>query len=188
MLVYVLNKNGEPLMPCKTSRARKLLVGGKVKVVCRTPFTIKLLFGSTGYKQEVTVGMDTGSKTIGCAAISNGKVIYQSEVQLRQDVSKKMQQRKMYRRSRRGRKTRLPASCRWWRKPSALLPPSAPCTQAVVTVSLPWAKSPRTNTSGRHSNGWARSTRHGFCIRSIPGVRWHTVRRSSILNTRRKTN
>ncbi len=33
---------------------------------------------------------------------------------------------------------------------SALLPPSAPCTQAVVTVSLPWAKSPRTNTFGRH--------------------------------------
>jgi hypothetical protein len=39
--------------------------------------------------------MDTGSKTIGCAATANGKVVYQSEVQIRQDVSKKMEQRRV---------------------------------------------------------------------------------------------
>ena len=50
--------------------------------------------------------MDTGNKKIGCAAITNNKVVYQSEVELRDDVSRKMQQRKMYRGTRRGRKNR----------------------------------------------------------------------------------
>lgn len=42
----------------------------------------------------------------------NGQVVYQSEIQIRQDVSKKMQARKMYRRIRRGRKTRY-RPARW---------------------------------------------------------------------------
>ncbi len=106
MLVYVKNQNGKPLMPCKPSKARKLLREGKAKVLRTTPFTIKLLFGSSGYTQPVIAGIDSGSKVVGCAAIANGKVVYQSEIQLRQDVSKKMDQRRMYRRTRRGRKTR----------------------------------------------------------------------------------
>jgi len=93
-------------MPCKPSKARKLLSEGKARVLRTTPFTIKLLFGSSGYTQPVIAGMDSGSKVVGCAAIANGNVLYQSEVQLRQDVSKKMDQRRMYRRTRRGRKTR----------------------------------------------------------------------------------
>ena len=59
-------------MPCKPQKARKLLAGGKAKVVSRTPFIIKLNYGSTGYKQPLTGGMDTGSKTVGCAVIGLG--------------------------------------------------------------------------------------------------------------------
>jgi len=106
MLVYILNHNGEPLMPCLPQKARKLLNENKAKVIKRTPFTLKLLHGSAGYKQPIIAGMDTGSKTIGCAAIANDQVLYQSEVVLRTDVSKKMQQRAMYRRTRRSRKCR----------------------------------------------------------------------------------
>ncbi len=106
MIVFVLNKHGEPLMPCKPQKARILLKYGDAKVVKRTPFTIKLLGGSAGYKQTLVAGIDTGSKTIGCAVVGLGKVIYQSQVALRQDVSKKMEQRAMYRRNRRGRKCR----------------------------------------------------------------------------------
>jgi hypothetical protein len=61
MLVFVLNQKREPLMPCKPSKAKKLLKEGKAKVVNRTPFTIKLIFGSSGYKQPVIAGMDSGS-------------------------------------------------------------------------------------------------------------------------------
>ena len=63
--VYVLNKHGEPLMPCSPRKARLLLKQKKACVIKRTPFTIKLLYGSTGYKQPVTLGVDAGSKHIG---------------------------------------------------------------------------------------------------------------------------
>jgi 5-methylcytosine-specific restriction endonuclease McrA len=117
MCVYVINKNGNPLMPCKPAKAKHLLKAGKAKVIKRTPFTIKLLWDCEENTQEVVAGMDTGSKTIGCAATANGKVVYQSEVQIRQDVSKKMEQRRMYRRIRRGRKTRY-RKARWQNRAS----------------------------------------------------------------------
>ncbi|KHD08119.1 HNH endonuclease [Candidatus Thiomargarita nelsonii] len=117
MLVFVLNQHSKPLMPCKPSKAKKLLKASKAKVVNRTPFTISLLFGSSGYKQPITAGMDTGSQKIGVAAIANGQVIYQSEIEIRQDISKKMQQRQMYRRTRRGRKTRY-RPARWLNRAS----------------------------------------------------------------------
>lgn len=112
MLVFTQNNKGKRLMPCKPSKARKLLKEGKAKVIRKIPFTIKLLFGSSGYTQPIIAGMDTGSKVIGVCAMSIGKVLYQSEVYLREDVSAKMQQRRMYRRTRRSRKTRY-RPARW---------------------------------------------------------------------------
>lgn len=106
MYVYVINKNGNPLIPCSPAKAKHLLKANKAKCVRKTPFTIKLLWDCEENKQEVVAGMDTGSKTIGCAVVTNGKVVYQSEVQIRQDVSRKMKRRKMYRKNRRSRKTR----------------------------------------------------------------------------------
>ena len=41
--VYVLNKHGEPLMPCSPRKVRLLLKQKKACVIKRTPFTIKLL-------------------------------------------------------------------------------------------------------------------------------------------------
>lgn len=112
MLVYCINREGKPLMPCRPQKARKLLKEGKAQVIRKTPFTVKLLYGSTGYRQPVVAGMDTGSVKIGCTAVANGRVVYQSEVHLRNDVHKKMLRRKQYRRSRRSRKTRY-RSARW---------------------------------------------------------------------------
>ena len=55
----------------------------------------------------MTLGVDTGSGTIGTAvADEEGNVLYMSEVQVRNDISKKMTQRAKYRRNRRNRKTR----------------------------------------------------------------------------------
>ena len=106
MYVYVISKSGKPLMPCKPAKARKLLKSGRAKCIKRTPFTIKLLFDCEENVQEVIAGMDTGSKTIGIACISNGKVVYQSETILRNDIKIKMDRRRKYRRTRRGRKCR----------------------------------------------------------------------------------
>lgn len=104
-------------MPCKPQKARKLMAGGQAKVIRRTPFTIQLLHGASGYVQPLTCGMDTGSQHVGCAVIGLDKVIYQSQIALRQDVSRKMQQRSMYRRTRRGRKCRY-RPVRWLNRAS----------------------------------------------------------------------
>ena len=97
MLVYVLNKNKEPLMPCKPAKARKLLKMNKAKVIQKKPFTIQLLYGSSGYKQEISLGVDTGSKFIGLSATTEKKELYASTVELRNDIVKLNSDRKQYR-------------------------------------------------------------------------------------------
>jgi len=86
MLVYVINQHGKPLMPCKPQKARKLLRENKAKVVNRTPFTIQLLYGSTGYTQPITLGVDAGSKTVGLSASTEKKELYALEATLRNDI------------------------------------------------------------------------------------------------------
>ena len=106
MFVYVLNKNGEALMPCKPQKARKLLKNNKAKVVNRTPFTIRLLYGSSGYKQDINLGVDAGSKYIGLSATTEKNELFKAEVELRQDISKLLENRRILRRNRRSRKLR----------------------------------------------------------------------------------
>ena len=68
MCVYVINQRKQPLMPTTPQKARKLLKSGKAKVVKREPFTIQLLYTSGEAKQEINLGVDAGSKTIGLSA------------------------------------------------------------------------------------------------------------------------
>lgn len=106
-MVYVISKENKPLMPCSNVIARLLLKQGKAKVKSKQPFTIKLLYETTNYAQNLTLGVDTGSGTIGAAvATNNGKIVYASEVVVRNDITDKMTQRAKYRRNRRDRKTR----------------------------------------------------------------------------------
>ena len=106
MQVYVLNKHGQPLMPCSPAKARRLLEADKAKVIKRTPFTIQLLYGSTGYKQPVILGVDAGSKTIGLSASTESEEVFSAEVTPRNDVVKNLSTRREFRRARRNRKTR----------------------------------------------------------------------------------
>lgn len=106
MLVFVINKHNKQLMPCKQSKARKLLKEKKAKIVYYNPFTIQLLYGSSGYIQEVNVGIDLGAKYIGVAIQSENKVIAKGEIELRDDVKSNLETKKIYRKSRRNRKTR----------------------------------------------------------------------------------
>lgn len=106
MLVYVLNKHGKPLMPCKPRKARKLLEQEKATVVKRTPFTIQLKYGSSGYTQPVSLGVDAGTKRIGLSATTEDRVLFEGEVQLRTDIQKLLAARRALRSARRHRKTR----------------------------------------------------------------------------------
>lgn len=105
-MVYVISKNGEPLMPCENVVARLLLKDGKAKVKKRCPFTIQLTYDSDEYVQEIVLGQDTGSRHIGTACIGNDRVLYQSNVELRDDIKSNMDSRRQTRMNRRNRKTR----------------------------------------------------------------------------------
>ena len=108
MVVYVLDLNGQPLMPTvRFGKVRRLLRDKKAKVVRRCPFTIRLLYETkTNVVQDCYCGVDTGSKHIGVAVVGNDKVLYQSQTELRNNIKKKIDARRAYRRNRRSRKTR----------------------------------------------------------------------------------
>ena len=107
-VVYVKSKDGKTLMPTSPVIARLMLKQGRAKVIRRDPFQIKLSYKTDNeYRQPCTRGIDTGSGTLGSAAVTDdGKVLYMSEVELRNDIKNKMDARRKYRRSRRNRKTR----------------------------------------------------------------------------------
>lgn len=98
-------------MPCKPQKARKLLKEGKAKVVKHEPFTIQLFYGSSSYKQPITLGIDTGSVHIGASASTKKQELYASETVMRSgdgkaSIVRLLAKRLELRRSRRNRKTR----------------------------------------------------------------------------------
>ena len=108
-MVYVLNKQGKPLMPCKEAKARNLLKQNKAKLVKYEPFTIQLLFDCENQTQEVNLGIDAGSKHIGVSATTGKQVLYEADVELRNDIVDKLSSRRAARRTRRNRLRYRPA-------------------------------------------------------------------------------
>ena len=119
-MVYVISQENKPLMPCSNPIARLLLKQGRAKVKKREPFTIKLTYETTNYTQDLTLGVDAGSGTIG-AAVSNdkGEIFYMSEVVVRNDIVYRMTRRSKYRRNRRNRKTRY-RKARWLNRKNSI--------------------------------------------------------------------
>ncbi len=111
MYVYVLDVNGQPLMPTrKIGKVRHLLKSKKAIVVNRCPFTIQLLYKTKGYTQDINLGIDSGSKTIGVSATTEKNVLFEAEVTLRNDIVDLLSLKRQFRRSRRSRKLRYRAS------------------------------------------------------------------------------
>ena len=109
-MVYVLNNLGQPLMPTSDYRkVRLLLKENKAIVVKRTPFTIRLTIRTKNYKQPIVLGIDAGSKTIGCSAATENKELFAAEIKPRNDVVDLISTRREFRRSRRNRTTRCRA-------------------------------------------------------------------------------
>lgn len=94
-------------MPTKNhAKVRILLSCGKATVKKRCPFTIQLTYETPNHTQEVVLGVDAGSKTVGVSASTNKKELYAAEVILRNDIVDLLSTRRGYRRNRRSRKTR----------------------------------------------------------------------------------
>ena len=103
-MVYVQDINGEPLMPTtRHGKVRRLLKENKAVVVELCPFTIRLTYITTNYKQEVTLGVDAGTRHIGLSATTKSNELYASEVILRSDIVDLLSARREQRRTRRGR-------------------------------------------------------------------------------------
>lgn len=106
-MIYVRSKEGKALMPSERGgRIGYLLRHGKAHVVSRVPFVVQLDYESTTYTQEVSLGIDAGSKHIGVSASSEKKELLAAQVELRSDVTKLLSSRRELRRTRRNRKTR----------------------------------------------------------------------------------
>lgn len=106
-MVYVLNLDGQPLMPTERhDKVRRLLKAGKAKIIKRCPFTIQLLYQTGNITQNINLGIDAGSKHIGVSATTQNKVLYESDIELRTDTTKLIATRRETRRTRRNRKTR----------------------------------------------------------------------------------
>ena len=103
--VYVISENNEPLMPTKRfGNVRRMLKEKRAKVVQTKPFTIKLLFETTNYTEDLVLGIDTGRTNISIT-VSNkntGEALYSSELETRnKEVPKLMSDRKSFRGQRR---------------------------------------------------------------------------------------
>lgn len=106
-MIYVRSKDGKALMPSERGgRIGYLLRHGKGHVVSRVPFVVQLDYESTTYTQEVSLGIDAGSKHIGVSASSEKKELLAAQVELRNDVVNLLSTRRELRRTRRNRKTR----------------------------------------------------------------------------------
>lgn len=103
-MVYVQDINGKSLMPTtRHGKVRRLLKDKKAVVVNLCPFTIKLMYITSDYKQEIVLGVDAGTKHVGLSATTKSKELYSSEVILRSDIVDLLSTRRELRRTRRSR-------------------------------------------------------------------------------------
>lgn len=106
--VCVLDQNGKPLMPTKRlGKVYRLLKTKKAHIVSYEPFTIQLDYEpDTHVIQPMTLGVDSGAIHSGYSVANEQREFYSSEVIARDNISYRISDRRMYRQTRRSRKTR----------------------------------------------------------------------------------
>jgi hypothetical protein len=110
MKVFVLNNEGNPLMPTSAKRARKMTANGNAVVVSHSPFVIRLTRASKNYKQKIVLGIDPGYSYIGISAVTTKEELLSWTIEQEgagtknsNPTSKRLADRAMYRRDRRSR-------------------------------------------------------------------------------------
>ena len=108
--VFVLNVDGEPLTPCKPSKARKLLKGKQAKPVWNKfgMFGIQMLRRVGNKHPETKHGYDIGTKFEGHAIVCGreGNLCVMWKLPDKKDIVKKKEEQKRLRRARRWRNCR----------------------------------------------------------------------------------
>jgi 5-methylcytosine-specific restriction endonuclease McrA len=143
MAVYVLDKQGHPLMPCSEKRARLLLERGRARVHRQMPFVIRLTdrLQSESQTQPLSIKIDPGSKFTGIAVVrqQHKQVFVLSLIELVHRgamIKKALLQRAGYRRRRRSQnlRYRAPRFNNRTRKAGWL----APSLQHRVDTTMSW--------------------------------------------------
>jgi 5-methylcytosine-specific restriction endonuclease McrA len=107
LMIFVLNKNKQPLDPCHESVARKLLKDGKAVIHKKYPFTIRLKeLKTTENNRNFRLKIDYGSRHTGLAILNGSDVIWIAQIHHKTNIKKNMDSRRVMRRTRRNRKTR----------------------------------------------------------------------------------
>ena len=133
----VLDQQGKPLMPTtRLGKVYRLLKTQKAHIVSYEPFTIQLDYEpDTHIIQPMTLGVDSGAIHSGYSVANEHREYYSAEVIARDDISKRLSDRRMYRQNRRSRKTRYrkPRFKNRKNKKKGWLPPSL---EQKVTVQV----------------------------------------------------
>ena len=109
MYIYVQDKEGNPLMPCrKPGKVCHMLKDGRAVIVSYEPFTIRLTYEPKHkYVEKITIGVDTGSKNVGLSAASSRNEYFCAEAQIRSvEIKELLDDRRKFRSGRRNRKLR----------------------------------------------------------------------------------
>ena len=133
----VLDQNGKPLMPTtRLGKVYRLLKTKKARIVSYKPFTIQLNYEPDAHIiQPMTLGVDSGAIHSGYSVTNEHREYYNAEVIARDDISRNISNRHMYRCNRRSRKTRYrkPRFNNRKNKKKGWLPPSL---QQKIAVQL----------------------------------------------------
>lgn len=104
MLVFVISKDGERLMPTqRCGKVRRLLKDGRAVIVKRNPFTIQLTYDTTNYTQPIELCQDTGYSHIGVSVKSNSKEYISEQLNLLPDEKQRHDDCRKLRKTRRNR-------------------------------------------------------------------------------------
>lgn len=102
--VYIISKNGKPLMPTtRYGHVRHLLKEGKAEIYSRNPFTVKLLYDSKEFTQPIEIGVDAGYVHIGVSVKSEKREFFSGQFDCLKDEKSKHDDCRKYRRTRRNR-------------------------------------------------------------------------------------
>ncbi len=131
--VPVVSKTGKPLMPTTNGRANELIAKGKaLRRFSKGVFYIKLTEREDGVTQDISCGIDPGSKKEAYTVKSENHTFLNIECDAVTWVKDRVKRRREARRSRRQRKT----PCRQPRKNNKSKPKIPPSTFARWNLKL----------------------------------------------------
>jgi len=140
-MVPVLDLKKIPLMPCTEKRARELMEKGDAKAYWKNGIFCIILQREPSARnyQEVIIGIDPGSKRTGITTTTEKRVICNQLFDAPSEVKKKVEFRKILRKSRRSRKTPY-RKCRSNRKIGGVPPSTKARWGAHLRVIDFWKK------------------------------------------------